>query len=465
MTIKIYNTLTRKKETFETLEPGKVRLYVCGPTVYSNAHVGHAMSAMVFDIIRRYLEYRGYDVRYLLNFTDVDDKIIARANQSNQDPFELAETYIREYEQNLADLNIKPATFNPRATQEIGQIIDMISGLIEKGYAYPVDGDVYFRVQKDADYGRLSGRKLEDMQAGARIAIDDRKEHPMDFALWKAARPGEPLWESPWGAGRPGWHIECSAMNLHHNGEQIDIHGGGNDLIFPHHENEIAQTESLTGKPFARYWVHNGMLQLHGEKMSKSTGNLISIEDFLTKYSGDALRLTVLNSSYRSPLTFTEDVLLQSQKALERLQSAFKPASPTASGVNPAEAEVLEKQTATTVDNFIASMDDDFNSAGALGGMFDQVRVINQTRSLGATESQLAPAQAKLRELADVLGLELLSNTGTSNADPFIDLLIDLRNTMRADKQWTYSDTIRDRLKDAGVILEDSKDGTTWHWS
>jgi len=464
MTIKIYNTLTRKKETFETLEPGKVRLYVCGPTVYSNAHVGHAMSAMVFDIIRRYLEYRGYEVRYLLNFTDVDDKIIARAKQSNQDPFELAETYIREYEQNLADLNIKPATFNPRATQEISQIIAMISGLIEKGYAYPIDGDVYFRVEKDKDYGRLSGRKLDDMQAGSRIAVDDRKEDPMDFALWKAARPGEPQWESPWGAGRPGWHIECSAMNLHHHGEQIDIHGGGNDLIFPHHENEIAQTESLTGKPFARYWVHNGMLQLHGEKMSKSTGNLITIEEFLTKYSGDTLRYTVLNSSYRSPLTFTEEVLQQSQKALERLQSAFKPASPTAGGVSPADLETLEKQTGATFDHFIASMDDDFNSAGALGGMFDLVRVINQTRSLGATQTQLEPAQRKLRELTDVLGLELLATSSTSNADPFIQLLIDLRNQMRADKQWAYSDMIRDKIKDIGVILEDSKDGTTWHW-
>ncbi|OJX38173.1 MAG: cysteine--tRNA ligase [Chloroflexi bacterium 44-23] len=464
MTIKIYNTLTRKKETFETLEPGKVRLYVCGPTVYSNAHVGHAMSAMVFDIIRRYLEYRGYEVRYLLNFTDVDDKIIARAKQSNQDPFELAETYIHEYEQNLADLNIKPATFNPRATQEISQIIAMISGLIEKGYAYPIDGDVYFRVEKDKDYGRLSGRKLDDMQAGSRIAVDDRKEDPMDFALWKAARPGEPQWESPWGAGRPGWHIECSAMNLHHHGEQIDIHGGGNDLIFPHHENEIAQTESLTGKPFARYWVHNGMLQLHGEKMSKSTGNLITIEEFLTKYSGDTLRYTVLNSSYRSPLTFTEEVLQQSQKALERLQSAFKPASPTAGGVSPADLETLEKQTGATFDHFIASMDDDFNSAGALGGMFDLVRVINQTRSLGATQTQLEPAQRKLRELTDVLGLELLATSSTSNADPFIQLLIDLRNQMRADKQWAYSDMIRDKIKDIGVILEDSKDGTTWHW-
>lgn len=466
MTIKIYNTLTRKKEELQTLEPGKIRLYVCGPTVYSKAHVGHAMSAMVFDILRRYLEYRGYEVRYLLNFTDVDDKIIARAAQSNQDPFELAETYIRDYEQNLADLNIKPATFNPRATQEIGQIIEMIAGLIAKGYAYPVDGDVYFRVTHDEDYGRLSGRKLDDMQAGARISVDDRKEHPMDFALWKAARPGEPQWESPWGPGRPGWHIECSAMNLHHNGEQIDIHGGGNDLIFPHHENEIAQTESLTGKQFARYWVHNGMMQLSGEKMSKSTGNLITIEEFLAEHSADALRYTVLNSAYRSPLTFTNDVLSQAGKALERLRSALRPALPGASGVNPADLAALEKQTNATVHNFLASMDDDFSSAGALGGMFDLVRVINQTRSAGATQDQLDAAQAKLLELAQVLGLTLEDpNSGGSKADPFIELLIDLRNTMRADKQWAYSDLIRDRLKESGVVLEDSKDGTTWRWS
>lgn len=325
MALKIYNTLTRKKEDFETIEPGVVKMYVCGPTVYSKAHVGHAMSAMVFDIIRRYLEYRGFEMHYLMNFTDVDDKIIARANEQKTDPFELAEGYIHDYEQNLSDLNIKPATFNPRATQEIGQIIDMIEGLIEKGYAYPAEGDVYFRVTKDEDYGRLSGRKLEDMQAGARIDVDERKEHPMDFALWKAARPGEPFWDSPWGKGRPGWHIECSAMNLHHHGEQIDIHGGGNDLVFPHHENEIAQTESLTGKSFARYWVHNGMLQLGGEKMSKSTGNLVSIEEFLSNYSGDTLRFTVLNANYRGPLTFNDEVLSQSDKALGRLSSAFRP--------------------------------------------------------------------------------------------------------------------------------------------
>jgi len=465
MGIKLYNTLTRKKEDLETIEPGKIRMYVCGPTVYSKAHVGHAMSAMVFDIIRRYLEYRGFDVRYLMNFTDVDDKIITRANQNNVDPFELAETYIHEYQQNLSDLNIKPATFNPRATQEISQIVEMINGLIEKGYAYPMEGDVYFRVTKDEDYGKLSGRNIDDNQAGARINIDDRKEHPMDFALWKSARPGEPEWESPWGKGRPGWHIECSAMNLHHNGEQIDIHGGGNDLIFPHHENEIAQTESLTGKTFARYWIHNGMLQLGGEKMSKSTGNLVTIEEFLSKYHADTLRFTVLNSGYRSPLTFTDEVLGQSEKALERLSSGFRPALPGAKGASESALKSLQEQIRVTNDNFISSMDDDFNSAGALGGLFDLVRVINQTRTSGATESELQQAQETLRNLSDVLGLELAETAQSeSNADSFVNLLVELRTKLRQDKQWAYGDLIRDRLKELGVTLEDSKDGTQWRW-
>jgi len=466
MTVRIYNTLTRKKEELQTLEPGVVKMYVCGPTVYSKAHVGHAMSAMVFDIIRRYLEYRGYKMDYLMNFTDVDDKIIARANQQGVDPFKLAEGYIHEYEQNLADLNIKPATFNPRATQEIDQIIQMIAGLIEKGYAYPVDGDVFFRVTRDADYGRLSGRKLDDMVAGARIDVDGRKENPMDFALWKAARPGEPAWESPWGKGRPGWHIECSAMNLHHLGEQIDIHGGGNDLIFPHHENEIAQTESLTGKPFARYWVHNGMLQLGGEKMSKSTGNLVSIEEFLSKYTADTLRFTVLNSSYRNPLTFNDDVLEQSEKALDRLASAFRSALPGAKGTSEESLATLQAQVNATQASFIANMDDDFNSAGALGSIFDLVRVINQTRTTGATEEQLQPAQSKLRELTNVFGLVLANGSpSSSQAEPFIELLLELRTNLRKDKQWAYSDLIRDRLQALGVILEDSKDGTTWRWN
>ena len=465
MTIKIYNTLTHKKEGFETIKPGVVKMYVCGPTVYSKAHVGHAMSAMVFDIIRRYLEYRGYKMNYLMNFTDVDDKIIASANQLGVDPFELAEGYIHDYEQNLSDLNIKPATFNPRATQEIDQILAMISGLIEKGYAYPVDGDVYFRVTKDADYGKLSGRKIEDMQAGSRIEIDNRKEHPMDFALWKAARPDEPSWDSPWGKGRPGWHIECSAMNLHHLGEQIDIHGGGNDLVFPHHENEIAQTESLTGKPFARYWVHNGMLQLGGEKMSKSTGNLVSIDEFLSTHSADSLRFTVLNANYRGPLAFNDDVLAQSENALNRLASGFRPALPGVKGASQDILSRLEKQVESTQTSFINNMDDDFNTAGALGTLFDLVRVINQARTSGATDQELQPAQAKVRELTNVFGLVLAEAQGTdSQADAFIDLLLDLRISLRKDKLWSYSDLIRDRLKDLGVTLEDSKDGTTWRW-
>ena len=300
--IRLYNTLTRKKEDLKTLEPGIVKMYVCGPTVYNDAHVGHAMSALVFDIIRRYLEYRGFDVRHVMNYTDVDDKIINRANQMGIDPFALSARYIEDFDQNLTDLNIKPATAKPRVSKTMPQIIDFVNGLVQRGYAYAAtNGDVYFRVTKDEDYGKLSARKLDDMQAGARIEVEELKEHPMDFALWKSAKPGEPAWDSPWGKGRPGWHIECSAMNLAELGEQIDIHGGGNDLIFPHHENEIAQSESFTGKPFARYWMHNGMLQLGGEKMSKSLGNIISIKAFLEERDADVMRMLVLNGSYRAP--------------------------------------------------------------------------------------------------------------------------------------------------------------------
>jgi cysteinyl-tRNA synthetase len=466
MAIKIYNTLTRKKEDFETLEPGKVRMYVCGPTVYNKAHVGHAMSAVVFDIIRRYLNYRGYQVRHLMNFTDVDDKIINRANQMGKDPFELANGYIAEFQKNIEDLNVLPATFNPRATQTIPQIIAMVSGLVEKGYAYPVDGDVYFRVQKDDNYGKLSGRKLDDMQAGARIEVDDRKEHPMDFALWKAAKPGEPYWDSPWGKGRPGWHIECSAMNLEHMGAQIDIHGGGNDLIFPHHENEIAQSECFTGKPFARYWVHNGMLQMSGEKMSKSIGNIVSIESFLADHGADVLRLMVLNSGYRNPLTFNDEVIEQTKRAVERLHSALRPALPNAAGVGDASKESLKTQMDASRSGFVDSMDDDFNSAGALGYLFELVRVINQVRSDGARDADLEGAQSLLRELAGVLGLRLekTATGGGQAANPFIELLIELRTQLRTQKQYAFSDQIRDRLLSLGVVLEDSKDGTSWRW-
>ncbi len=465
MALNIYNTITRKKESFEPLKAGEVSLYVCGPTVYSGAHVGHAMSSLVFDILRRYLEYRGYKVRHVMNYTDVDDKIILRAMHEERDPFEMAEEYINQYAGQLLDLNILPASANPRVSAEMPQIIATIQGLVDKGYAYPAEGDVYFRVEKDEDYGRLSGRKLDDMQAGSRIDVDARKEHPMDFALWKAAKEGEPFWESPWGKGRPGWHIECSAMCLHHLGEQIDIHGGGNDLIFPHHENEIAQSESLTGKPFARYWVHNGMMQLSGEKMSKSLGNLVTIEDFLAKNEAEVLRLMVLNSSYRSPLTFNDEVIEAASKGLERLRNGLRPAFAGAAGASAETKAALAAQAETTTAAFTAAMDDDFNSAGALGHLFDLVRVINATRDAGATNEELAAAQDCLRQLTGVFGLRLeKAASGGAEAAPFIDLLVAVRTAVRKEKLWALSDQIRDQLAELGVTLEDGKDGSTWRF-
>jgi len=462
MTIQIYSTLSRTKEPLKTLEPQKVSMYVCGPTVYDKAHVGHAMSVLVFDIIRRYLEYSGYEVRHAMNYTDVDDKIILRANAENIDPFDLAERYIDQFKQHLEDLNILPATIYPRATHEIDQIIEMVKGLIEKGNAYEAKGDVYFFVSSDDDYGKLSGRKLEDMQSGFRINVDERKETPMDFALWKASKPGEPSWDSPWGPGRPGWHIECSAMSLHHLGEQIDIHGGGNDLIFPHHENEIAQTECFTGKSFARYWVHNGMLQLSGEKMSKSLGNLVSIEEFLNEYEPDVLRLMVLNSSYRSPLTFNDETIGHAVRALTRLRSALRPAT----GSQLEMTTRLPVQIQATQSGFTEAMDDDFNTAGALGHLFDLVRSINQARDMGASEEDLASAQKILIEMTGILGLQLdkQPETEVGEADSFIDLLLDVRQELRAQKLWALSDQIRDQLAELDVIIEDSREGATWRW-
>ncbi|NTU75667.1 MAG: cysteine--tRNA ligase [Anaerolineaceae bacterium] len=466
MAIKIFNTLTRKKEDFVTIEPGKVRMYVCGVTVYNKAHVGHAMSALVFDILRRYLEYRGYEVKHVTNFTDVDDKIINRAAQLGKDPFELAEGYILELKRNFQDLNVLPATVYPRATLEMDTIIRMIEGLIEKGYAYPADGDVYFRVQKDADYGKLSGRKIEDMKSGTRVEVGEIKDDPLDFALWKGAKPGEPAWKSPWGSGRPGWHIECSAMNLTHLGEQIDIHGGGNDLVFPHHENEIAQSECFTGKLFSRYWVHNGMLVFSGEKMSKSLGNVITIDDFLSKHSADVLRFLVLNSGYRSPLTFTDEVIEQAERGLERLHSALKPALPGVKGAPEAGLKVLADQMDKTRKGFEEAMDDDFNTSGAMAALFELVKNINQTRADSATAEQLADAQNMLRELGGVLGLRLEEKTsGGGAADAYVNLLLEVRAEIRKQKLWALSDLIRDRLAELGVTLQDSKEGSSWHWS
>ena len=464
--IRLYNTLTRKKEDFETLEPNAVKMYVCGVTVYNDAHVGHAMSALVFDIIRRYLEYRGYSVRHVMNYTDVDDKIINRAQQLGENPLKLSQKYIEAYTQELAGLNILPATSYPQVTKTMPLIISFIEGLIEKGYAYAADnGDVYFRITKDEDYGKLSGRRLEDMQAGARIEVAEAKEHPMDFALWKAAKPGEISWDSPWGRGRPGWHIECSAMNLAELGEQIDIHGGGNDLIFPHHENEIAQSESYTGKPFARYWVHNGMLQLSGEKMSKSLGNFVSIKEFLSERDADVMRMLVLSGNYRAPLIFNEETQDAAEKSLERLKSAFRPASASAKGFPAGSAAELVSQAEATQQAFTDAMDDDFNTPLALAALYELVKAINTARDNGASDDQLKPAQATLRELTDVLGLRLQEKQGSGDADKFIELLVEVRSEVRKQKLWQLSDLIRDKLKEQGVTIEDSKEGTKWRWS
>jgi cysteinyl-tRNA synthetase len=462
MTLKIYNTMTRKKETFKTIEPDKVRMYVCGPTVYDQAHVGHAMSSIVFDVIRRYLEYKGFQVDHVMNYTDVDDKVIIRAQDLDVDPLGLAEKYIHEYDRHLKELNVLPAKVYPRVSTEIREIVEMVAGLIERGYAYEVDGDVFFRVGQDEDYGRLSHRDMEEMRAGARLGVDERKEDPADFALWKSAKPGEPAWDSPWGPGRPGWHIECSAMSLHHLGEELDIHGGGNDLIFPHHENEIAQSESYTDKPFARYWVHNGMMQLSGADMSKSTGNVFSVERFLAVHEADVLRLMILNASYRSPLTFNDDVIEQAERAVERLKGALRPATPL-SDVPIGTQEELEAVVGVTRQKFEDAMDDDFNSAGALGHLFDLVKAINQARTAGLAAEQLGAAQDLLRELTGILGLRLeQADKLEGEAGRFIDLLLEVRTALREAKQWELSDMIRDRLADLGVTIEDGKEGTIW---
>ena len=463
--LKIYNTLTRKTEEFQTLEPNLVKMYVCGVTVYNDAHVGHAMSALVFDIIRRYLEYRGYTVRHVMNYTDVDDKIINRARQLNEDPLKLSQRYIEDYAKDLASLNVLSATSNPQVSKTMPLIIKFVEGLIEKGHAYAAsNGDVYFSVTSDDDYGRLSGRRLDDMQAGSRIEVEEAKTHPMDFALWKAAKPGEISWDSPWGKGRPGWHIECSAMNLAELGEQIDIHGGGNDLIFPHHENEIAQTESYTGREFARYWVHNGMLQLGGEKMSKSLGNIVSIKEFLSQREADVMRMLVLNGTYRAPLLFNDDTLDAAQKNVERLKSALRPASPTAKGT-PIASTILLNALHVARASFREAMDNDFNTAGAIAALFELSKAINTARDTGGTDEQLKPAQDVFRELSGVLGLKLEEKQGSGDADAFINLLIEVRAEVRKQKLWALSDQIRDKLKELNVTIEDSKDGTTWRYS
>ncbi len=474
MTLRVYNTLTRQEEQFETIEPGKVRMYVCGPTVYADAHIGHGMSAMVFDVIRRYLEFAGYDVKHAQNFTDIDDKIINRANAEGRDPNELAEEYINQWLDQTAALNVKPATVYPRATRELGNIHSMIQTLIDKGNAYPMEGDVYYRVRSFDGYGKLSHRSLADMRAGERVAVDERKEDPMDFALWKGVKPGEPAWDSPWGGGRPGWHIECSAMIKGHLGDRIDIHGGGADLIFPHHENEIAQSEAALGvQPFARYWIHNGLLQMKdpktGEiiKMSKSLGNLITIGDLLARRNGaDILRFMVLSANYRTPLTYTEEIYDAAAKGLERLRTALRDSGETDATFAPDAP--LAAVAAGTEEQFRAAMDDDFNTPNALAALFDFARSINRAKDEGAGAGDVAVAQAKLRELMMVLGLRpdaaSVGDTGQA-ATPFIELLLEVRRDLRAAKQWQLADKVRDSMTKLGVALEDNPQGTIWRWA
>jgi len=463
--LQLFNTLTRQVEPFVPLEEGKVRMYVCGPTVYADAHIGHAMSAIVFDMVRRYLQFRGYKVTYVTNFTDVDDKIINRANAVGRDPFELANFYAEKYLEHLADLNVMPADEYPRVTNEIPNIIRVIGDLSEAGYAYESDGSVYFRVERDEDYGKLSRRTQEAAVTGTRVESDERKESAADFALWKGAKTGEPFWPSPWGNGRPGWHIECSAMCLSQLGESIDIHGGGNDLIFPHHENEIAQSESLTGKPFAKVWMHHGMLQLGGEKMSKSLGNLVTIDEYLRGHSADALRLLIFSGHYRKPVVYNEETIESAERSIARLRGALRPATGSASVGEDADA--LREATENARVTFTQVMDDDLNTASALAVLFELVRAINTGRAAGVTGPFFDAAQSTLRQLAGVLGLTLPAEVAGGDqmaAKPFIDLLVQVRSDLRAAKQWALSDKIRDSLGALSIVLEDGPSGSTWRY-
>ena len=461
-TLQIYNTLTRTKEPFTTIEPGKVRMYVCGVTVYEPPHIGHVMSYIVFDTIRRYLEHLGYDVNHVQNFTDIDDKIINRANAEGIDPQELTESLIAAWGDEMGPFNILAADVYPRATQEIPQIIAMIEGLIEKGHAYPSNGDVYFRVRSFPDYGKLSHRDIAELLSGARVEVNEQKDDPLDFALWKAGKPGEPVWDSPWSQGRPGWHIECSAMCSHHLGGMVDIHGGGTDLIFPHHENEIAQSEAYFGEePFSRYWVHNGLLQLGDEKMSKSIGNIVRPTDIVESGRAAAYRLQVLSSHYRAPLTFTEDGLEAAENGLSRLRVAARPLDGAANGERDEELDAVVERS---VRAFHASMLDDFDTPGAIAAIFDLGRAINRARATDATSASVADARDTLLELTGILGLDLSEPAQGTSADaaPFVELLIGIRKELRSTKQFALADRIRDELATLGVTLEDSEQGTTW---
>lgn len=460
--LKIYNSLTRQKELFTPKNRNHVAMYVCGPNLYAPSHVGHAFSYIVFDTIKRYLKFRGYSVHHVQNFTDIEDRIITTAKEQNTTIQALADHYIDRFLNEMDALNVERANAYPRATYAIEKIIEVNQTLLSKGYAYELNGDVFFRVRKINDYGKLAHRSLDDMEAGARVEIDSRKEDPMDFALWKAQKPGEPGWHCPWGIGRPGWHIECTAMNLIEHGEQIDIHGGGHDVIFPHHENEIAQTEAFTGKkPFVRYWIHNALLRLAGakEEMHRHIRNTLWIKDALTRHDPDSIRLYLLSTHYRSSMAWVDNDVDATARGLERWRVAME------NGIT-LNHEIYEnsfkKSGEKARKKFIEAMDDDFGTPQAIAVLYKLAKDINRARDEGVTSQALAPAQATLRELANVLGLRLKTSMEEAKSKPFIELLISIREELRSSKQFTLADKIRCQLEQNGVVIEDGSKVTKW---
>ena len=450
--MRLYNTLSRKTESFHA-DDGRVRMYVCGLTPYAPSHLGHALAAVVFDVLRRYLEFKGHRVQHVQNFTDIDDKMIQAASKAGVSTTELAEENIQVYLEEMDALNVLRAHSYPRATQEMPRILEMIQTLVDKGFAYPVNGDVYFRVKADKDYGKLSRRTRDSMMAGARVEIDENKEDAVDFALWKSQKQGEPAWDSPWGSGRPGWHIECSAMSIAYLGETIDIHGGGQDLIFPHHENEVAQSEAFTEKvPFSRFWMHNGFMRLGEDKMSKSLGNIVSVGEAVRRFSPDALRLFFLSSHYRSPLEYNDQNIEAQERAAERLRNALRPGE--GGKGDPVDA-------GRNRERFVEAMDDDLNTPRALAAIFDLARDVNRGREAGY---DVAGAQRTLKEMTGLLGLALDERADDTTGDvaPFVDILVQTRSDLRAAGQYGLADEIRSRLEDQGVLLEDKPGGTQW---
>ena len=465
--MKVFNTLTKKKEEFVPLEEGKVRMYVCGPTVYNYIHIGNARPMIVFDTVRRYFEYKGYDVNYVSNFTDVDDKIIKKAIEEQVSAQEVSQRYIAECKKDMEGMNVKPATTHPKATEEIGGMIDMISTLVEKGYAYNVNGTVYFRTRKFSEYGKLSHKNLDDLRSGGRSLLvtgEDQKEDPLDFVLWKPKKEGEPSWPSPWSDGRPGWHIECSVMSKKYLGEEIDIHAGGEDLIFPHHENEIAQSECCNGVPFARYWLHNAFLNIDNRKMSKSLGNFFTVREIGEKYDLQVLRFFMLSAHYRSPLNFSAELMEASRNSLERIQNAVGNLNHLLENAAVEELTGEEKeltaQLSSYEEKFDAAMDDDLNTADALAAIFELVRFANSHAEEGSSKAFLRALKEKIVSLADVLGVIVEKKEEMLDAD--IEALIEERQAARKAKNFARADEIRNELLSKGIVLEDTREGVKW---